>query len=162
MESFHSANCINSAPHTLSPDLILPEETRPSLSDVSHDPSSNIPIINLTHKPSDLIREISRACEQYGFFQIINHGVPAQLSETTLDSVAGFFESSPEVKAKFNLINGRDGKIRMWSETLSHPWHSLDETIHLLPDHPIEYREVFPRYAKEIGELMSRLLSLIS
>ncbi|KAJ0037671.1 hypothetical protein Pint_22873 [Pistacia integerrima] len=50
----------------------------------------------------------------------------------------------------------------MWSQSFSHPWHPTEDLSHLLPENPPQYREVFGEYAKEIGALMNRLLSLIS
>ncbi|KAJ7953549.1 2-oxoglutarate and Fe(II)-dependent oxygenase superfamily protein [Quillaja saponaria] len=50
----------------------------------------------------------------------------------------------------------------MWSEVFSHPWHPTEDFTHLLPENPPEYRDVFSEYAREIGTLMNRLLSLIS
>ena len=79
----------NNTPLTLSPNFILPEEKRPNLSEVL--PSDSIPIIDLNDHdiddgqgPSPLVSKISQACEEYGFFQIINHGVPRELCQKVL------------------------------------------------------------------------------
>ncbi|KAK3009014.1 hypothetical protein RJ639_013354 [Escallonia herrerae] len=50
-------------------------------------------------------------------------------------------------------------KTTMWSETFSHPRHPVDDFTHLLPRNPLPN---IAEYAKEIGVLMKRLLSLIS
>ncbi|KAK9276432.1 hypothetical protein L1049_005965 [Liquidambar formosana] len=124
---------------------------------------------------SPLVQEISQACEDYGFFQIINHGVPENLCERMMISVTEFFQLHHEERAhissndrtkpvrvsNFYLKEGQD-KVTMWSETFSHPWHPIDDFIHLLPKNPPQYREVIGAYAKVIGALMNRLLSLIS
>ncbi|CAI0390418.1 unnamed protein product [Linum tenue] len=177
-----------SSPLPLPPDFILPEGKRPNLSEVSR--LASIPIIDLTHELSKLTQEISRACEDYGFFQVINHGVPSELCGKMMNSISSFFETFPEEKAKFYAANNDDDsntrqvklqnfhlkvnadgcsggeggemEIRMWSETFSYPCHSLHEIIHLLPDNPPHYREVFAAYAEEVGGLTTRLLSLIS
>ncbi|GLT64268.1 hypothetical protein SLA2020_367720 [Shorea laevis] len=54
------------------------------------------------------------------------------------------------------------GKVTMWSETFTHPWHPMDDFTHFLPTSIPEYRDEFTEYAREIGALTDRLLSLIS
>ncbi|KAK8482943.1 hypothetical protein V6N13_090415 [Hibiscus sabdariffa] len=164
-----------SSPSSLSPDHILPQDKRPNL---THTPLlSSVPVIDMTEEPrASVVHKISKACEEYGFFQVINHGVPRELCDTVLALLAAFFELPPEEKAPFlatdetrqvKLLNYHvktDGQTRvcMWSECLAHPWHPLDDVVHLLPQNPPQYREVIAEYSKEIYVLMKRLLSLIS
>uniref|UniRef100_A0A7N2L854 Fe2OG dioxygenase domain-containing protein n=2 Tax=Quercus lobata TaxID=97700 RepID=A0A7N2L854_QUELO len=171
----------NNTPLTLSPNFILPEEKRPNLSEVL--PSDSIPIIDLNDHdiddgqgPSPLVSKISQACEEYGFFQIINHGVPRELCQKVLAVVTEFFQLPPEERAQyltkdhskqvkvFNYYQKYEGigKVTMWSETFSHPWHPTEDFTYLLPTNPPQYREVFAEYARAIGVLFDRLLSLIS
>ncbi|GMY26314.1 protein DMR6-LIKE OXYGENASE 1-like [Fagus crenata] len=167
---------------SLSPNFILPEEKRPILSEVF--PLASIPIIDLNDQDIDddgqgsssLVSKISQACEEYGFFQIINHGVPKELCQRVLAVVTEFFQSPPEERAQFlttdhtkqvrvlnyfQKVEGQ-GKVAMWGESFTHPWHPTEDFTHFLPKNPPQYREVFVEYAREIGVLMDRLLSLIS
>ncbi|KAK4597920.1 hypothetical protein RGQ29_015440 [Quercus rubra] len=87
-----------------------------------------------------------------------------------------FFQLPPEERAQyltkdhskqvkvFNYYQKYEdiGKVTMWSETFSHPWHPTEDFSHLLPTNPPQYREVFAEYARAIGVLFDRLLSLIS
>ena len=41
--------------------------------------------------PSPLVSKISQACEEYGFFHIINHGVPKELCQKVMAVVTEFF-----------------------------------------------------------------------
>ncbi|KAL5826843.1 hypothetical protein ACOSQ3_018682 [Xanthoceras sorbifolium] len=175
---------------TIPSNFILPENKRPHLSQVST--LSSIPIIDLqsyTENGSDkdddvhsssLVEKISQACEEYGFFQIINHGIPEELCNRMVDAITKLFELMPPEERKqffttdftkqvklFNYYitdyqSGTQDKVQMWSESFSHPWHPIDDMRHLLPGNPPDYREVFGDYAKEIYELMNRLLRLIS
>ncbi|KAK2983328.1 hypothetical protein RJ640_016066 [Escallonia rubra] len=169
-------------PLSLSPGFILPQDKRPLLSQVSK--LATIPVINMEdedgHGPSSsLVEKISQACEEYGFFQIINHGVPEELSERMMYAITEFFNLPPEERAELftedmtkpvrvsnyclKVVESQlEKKTTMWSETFSHPWHPVDDFTHLLPRNPPQYREVTAEYAKEIGVLMKRLLSLIS
>lgn len=48
----------------------------------------------------DVIRQIGNACENWGFFQVINHGIPAELIDEVLDTSRIFFEYPAEEKMK--------------------------------------------------------------
>ncbi|XP_058096255.1 protein DMR6-LIKE OXYGENASE 1-like [Magnolia sinica] len=170
--SFQQAD--RSHPLSLTPGYILPVEKRPLLSQVSS--STSIPIIDMRDE-LHVVDKISKACEEYGFFQIINHGIPPELCRRMMAVLSEFFHLPPEERARFctddprcpvkvyhpYLGTGQDGeKVTMWSEYLSHPCHPLDGILHLLPDKPVQYREVVVAYAKEMGGLVKRLLGLIS
>uniref|UniRef100_A0A5B7BLW1 Putative flavonol synthase/flavanone 3-hydroxylase-like n=1 Tax=Davidia involucrata TaxID=16924 RepID=A0A5B7BLW1_DAVIN len=169
-------------PLSLSPKFILPEDKRPLLSEVS--PLASIPIIDMNEDSSNngdepsslLVKKIAQACEEFGFFQIINHGVPEDLCQRMMTAVTDFFHLPPEDRAQlftedktkpvrvsnyYLKVEGQEN-VTMWSETFAHPWHPVDDFTHLLPKNPPQYREVAAEYAKEIGALTSRLLSLIS
>ncbi|KAL5762171.1 hypothetical protein ACOSP7_018435 [Xanthoceras sorbifolium] len=176
----------NTTPLSIPSDYILPEDKRPNLSQVST--SASIPIIDLNDYseindddmiPSPtLVHKVSRACEEFGFFQIVNHGIPEELCDRMMNIITEFFQLPPEEKKQFYttdhtnpvrlfsyyLKNNSEAqeKVIMWSESFSHPWHSIHELSYLLPGNPPHYREVFGEYAKEISGLMDRLMSLIS
>ncbi|XVE92340.1 hypothetical protein REPUB_Repub01dG0088700 [Reevesia pubescens] len=171
-QTFLLAN--RSSPLSVTPNYILPQDKRPNLSETST--LASVPIIDLLEPSALVVEQISRACEEYGFFQIINHGVPQELCDRMMGVITDFFELPPEEKAPFfttdltkqvKLFNyfvkdESQNKVSMWSECFSHPWHPLDDILHLLPQNPSQYREIVAEYAKEIGVLMKRLLSLIS
>lgn len=148
---------------SLSPTFILPEDMRPQLSEVST--LASIPIIDLGEdlyaKNGDrgmsgrIVHQISKACEEYGFFQIINHGVPQELCKRMLTASTEFFNLPPEEKAQYfstdhtkqvRLFNydlklkEGDKNIKMWSEVFAHHWHLIDNSTHLLPQNPRQYR----------------------
>jgi len=142
MESFQLAN--ESSPLSLTPSFILPEHKRPHLSEVKY--LESIPIIDLSHL--DVVRQISKACEEFGFFQIVNHGVPNQVCTKMMKAITNFFELAPEVREHLSstdrtknvrLLNYYlqvDGgeKVKMWSECFAHPWYPIDDIIQLLPE----------------------------
>ncbi|KAF5726721.1 2-oxoglutarate and Fe(II)-dependent oxygenase superfamily protein [Tripterygium wilfordii] len=158
----------------LSTKFILPEDKRPQLSKAST--LHTIPIIDMNQEPSLLVQNLSQACEEYGFFQIINHGVPNELCQKMMTTLSEFFALSSQEKAQFfttdltkqvKLFNyylklDTQEKVTMWSESFAHPWHPLEDIIHLLPENPLQYREVFAAYAKEMRVLMRKLLRFVS
>ena len=106
----------NNTPLSLSPNFILPVNKRSNLLNVL--PSASIPIIDLNDNniddgqgPSPLVSKISQACEEYGFFQIINHGVPRELCQKVLAVVTEFFQLPPEERVL--------GYTCEWSPTLN-------------------------------------------
>ncbi|WJX61945.1 hypothetical protein P8452_46992 [Trifolium repens] len=179
MKSFQLAN--ESSPLSLTPNFILPEHKRPNLSEVTY--LDSIPIIDLSYYDEnntsslEVVHKISKACEEFGFFQIVNHGVPEQVCNKMMKAITSLFElpseerehlSSTDHTKNVRLISyylkveGGE-EVKMWSECFSHSWYPIHDIIHLLPEKiGTQYREAFTEYAKEIGSLVRRLLSLIS
>lgn len=60
----------------------------------SSDPSSSDEAV------AEVVRQIGSACEQWGFFQVINHGVPLQLREKIFRTSKEFFAQPLEEKRK--------------------------------------------------------------
>ncbi|GMH29852.1 hypothetical protein Nepgr_031695 [Nepenthes gracilis] len=174
MSTFRWANGAN--PLSIDPQFILPEDKRPFLFEVA--PMDSIPVIDMAMNEGILIEKIVKASEEYGFFQIINHGVSEELCRGMLDAIAAFIQLPPEEKALFTGNETKDGrvfsyflkdenapskKISLWSEIFSHFWHPYtDNFIRVLPINPLEYREVSGKFAKEIGVVMDRLLLILS
>jgi len=142
MKSFQLAN--ESSPLSLTPNFILPEHKRPHLSEVTF--LDSIPIIDLSHL--DVVHKISRACEEFGFFQIVNHGVPDQVCNKMMKAITSLFELPPEEREHLfstdhtknvRLINyylhveGGE-KVKLWSECFAHLWYPIDDIIQLLPE----------------------------
>lgn len=153
MTSFQLAN--ESSPLSLSPEFILPEDKRPNLSEVPT--LSSIPIIDLSPKSDDnndhshtqLVHKISQACEEYGFFQIVNHGVPDEICKKMMAAITHFFDLPPQQRAIFSTKDDDDKpakiftyklkvqngvKVNMWSECFFHHWNPTESLIHPLPE----------------------------
>lgn len=140
--------------------FVLPEEKRPHLSRISH--LSSIPIIDLKDYNENradsasllVIEKTSQACQEYGFFQIINHGITEQICDRMVDSVAKLFETmsveernrffttdlTKQVKLFNYYINAGSDKVQLWSESFNHPWDPVNDLTHLLPQNPPGYK----------------------
>jgi isopenicillin N synthase-like dioxygenase len=49
-----------------------------------------------------LVHQIRQACERFGFFQLINHAIPAELQNAVLKHSSDFFNLPLETKEKYN------------------------------------------------------------
>lgn len=47
-----------------------------------------------------VVEEIRKACSEYGFFQVVNHGIPLELLKQALEVYRAFFDLSDEEKLK--------------------------------------------------------------
>ncbi|POO03049.1 Non-heme dioxygenase N-terminal domain containing protein [Trema orientale] len=56
--------------------------------------AQGIPLIDLSGPVDDLVREIGNTCSEWGFFQVINHGISPE-SRKRIESVAREFFARP-------------------------------------------------------------------
>jgi isopenicillin N synthase-like dioxygenase len=72
----------------------------------SDDFGAAVPVIDIAGLASDAggsdaqdaVAAIARACREWGFFQVVNHGVPEHLPRKVLQMAAGFFAQPQSVK----------------------------------------------------------------
>ncbi|XP_058083837.1 1-aminocyclopropane-1-carboxylate oxidase homolog 1-like [Magnolia sinica] len=64
-----------------------------------------IPIIDMEGVESDrrleIVDEIGRASETWGFFQVVNHGIPVSVLDEMIEGARRFFEQPDEVKMEY-------------------------------------------------------------
>nr|AYC63496.1 2-oxoglutarate-dependent dioxygenase [Scoparia dulcis] len=67
----------------------------------------SIPIIDLkgidnnSRLREEIVAQISHASETWGFFQVVNHGIPVELMEEMLHGVRRFYEQDDEIKKQY-------------------------------------------------------------
>ncbi|GMH30823.1 hypothetical protein Nepgr_032666 [Nepenthes gracilis] len=162
---------------TLPENYVFPAGKRPGK---LHAPVSKaIPVVDLEkacglHGRLDIIQQIMEACEDHGFFQVINHGVQATLMEDAMAVFKEFFELPGEEKSRLfsednsqscrlytSTVNYRKEEIHFWRDALTHPCRPLAECVQHWPEKPNRYREVIGALCEEVNELGSRILKLI-
>ncbi|CAK9181248.1 unnamed protein product [Ilex paraguariensis] len=174
--------------------FIQATEHRPKLAVVEADgiPLIDLSVLNSPDLPEPdaatirpLIAEIGEACENWGFFQVINHGVPLERQKNLEVAARKFFALSKQEKKKVgrdevNPLGYYDTEhtknVRDWKEvfdvTIQNPTlvpashepndKELREYINQWPENPPELREECEHYAKEVQKLAYKLLELIS
>lgn len=120
-----------------------------------------------------IVHQIIKACEEYGFFQLINHGISEELVKNVLNVAKEFFELPDEDKADlysedrkkscrlYASIDYDNEKVHYWRDCMRQSCHPLQENIHGWPTKPSQYREVIGKYSVEARKLMLRILDLI-
>ncbi|EXB63676.1 putative 2-oxoglutarate/Fe(II)-dependent dioxygenase [Morus notabilis] len=180
------------------PAFIQDAEHRPKLSNTKPgDGVEGVPLIDLSqirasdaddHDPrknEDLVREIGSACEEWGFFQVINHGVATETRRSIESAARAFFGQALEEKRKVrrdekSLLGYYDTEltknVRDWKDvfdmaavepiivpsTPDPDDHDLLEWFNQWPDYPPEFREACEEYARETGKLAMKLMELIA
>ncbi|ONK72912.1 uncharacterized protein A4U43_C04F24850 [Asparagus officinalis] len=159
--------------NSLPESYIRPEAERPQLNEVQND--DNIPVIDLScPDKSQIINQVAHACESYGFFQVVNHGVTIELMLKMTAVAAEFFRLPAEEKMRLysddpakktrlsTSFNVRKEKVHNWRDYLRLHCYPLEDFVSDWPSKPTLFREVVSTYCKEIRQLGFRLLGLIS
>ncbi|KAB2068976.1 hypothetical protein ES319_A08G066500v1 [Gossypium barbadense] len=134
---------------------ICPPETRPGK--LSIPSGDTIPVVSLGEaliNRSNTILNVLRASQEFGFFQVVNHGVSEKVLNDTMNVVEEFFKMPMEEKASLysedpnkvcrlytSNINYGTEKYHFWRDILKHHCHPLDDCIKLWPQKPTRYSE---------------------
>jgi len=157
---------------------IRPPIERPRLDEVVFSLES-IPVVDVQGLQCDssrpeVIRQIGRACADYGFFRIVNHGIPAAVSNRMLEVAEEFFRMPVEDRMEYysddpfrktrlsTSFNIHKEQVLNWRDYLRHHCYPLEDHVHTWPSKPAHYREVGSLYCREVRALALRLLEAIS
>ncbi|XVF71971.1 hypothetical protein PTKIN_Ptkin12aG0083400 [Pterospermum kingtungense] len=154
--------------------FIHPPEYRPK--STSTDSGPRVPLIDLENgKRMEIVNEVREAASTWGFFQMINHGVPLATMDKLLDNVRQFHQQPQEVKEEW-YSDDNTRKVRLYSNSFFTEWraaHWKDTLILLeaqqvekqqLPqlcrEDIIEYTKCVMRFKERVSELLSEALGL--
>ncbi|EMS57739.1 1-aminocyclopropane-1-carboxylate oxidase-like protein 3 [Triticum urartu] len=76
--------------------------------------TATIPVIDLSGRRSEVVGEVRAATETVGFFQVVNHDVPADLLAEMVASVRRFHESPAEAKTPHYTRDLAKKKRSVW------------------------------------------------
>ncbi|KAF7816488.1 putative 2-oxoglutarate-dependent dioxygenase [Senna tora] len=170
-----SETCVDSIPDT----YIKPPSHRPSSS--SSFTTTNIPIIDLSplyasdpEARAATLAQILDACNDWGFFQIVNHGVSHALMDAARETWRAFFHLPMDIKQAYanspktyegygSRLGVEKGAILDWSD-----YYYLHYLPLCLKDYdkwpalPPSCRDVFDEYGREVVKLCGRLMKVLS
>ncbi|XP_022718088.1 S-norcoclaurine synthase 1-like [Durio zibethinus] len=142
---------------------------------VSIDESLKIPVIDMiTLGHDDEQRKLHLACKQWGFFQLINHGVRDEVIEKLKIDVQEFFKLPLEKKmACAQLPNNIEGYGQAFvvSENQKLDWGDMLflyplpmplRNMRFWPTTPNSFRETLDKYSMELQKVTIHLLMLIA
>uniref|UniRef100_M1CHI3 Leucoanthocyanidin dioxygenase n=1 Tax=Solanum tuberosum TaxID=4113 RepID=M1CHI3_SOLTU len=73
-----------------------------------HDYSNSIPTVDFSlltsidpHQRPQAINNLNKACQEWGFFMVVNHGIQESLMKKVIDGTQGFFNIREEEKKEF-------------------------------------------------------------
>ncbi|KAM6591805.1 hypothetical protein CsatA_014410 [Cannabis sativa] len=166
-----------SAEKTLQTKFVRDEDERPKVPYNKF--STEIPIISLAgisspENRSHIRNRIVQACEEWGIFQVVDHGVDASLIGDMTDLSRRFFALPPQDKLRFDMSGGKKGgfivsshlqgeAVQDWREIVtyfSQPRRLRDYTR--WPDKPEGWIGVTEQYSDKLMELSCKLLELLS
>jgi len=161
---------------------VRPQEERPTFS-LPASSEFAIPVIDLKkliilHGQDDQrqreMERLSNACQEWGFFQIVNHEIPHSLIDEIKAVVKDFFNLPIEEKQKYAPQAGDPqgyGQMFVTSEDQTLDWGDLlalslrpnqIKNLSLWPTVPTNFRDTVERYATEVERVARELLSLFA
>lgn len=138
-----------------------------------------VPVIDLATidrdddvRRDEIIREMTNASEKWGFFQVVNHGIPLDVLGNMLHGVRRFHEQDAEAKTEFYTRDGNkevvyntnydlyQSKAANWRDTLTIT--SAVVSHHNPEVLPLICRDVILDYTRHVIKLCDVLLELLS
>ncbi|XWS59587.1 hypothetical protein CRYUN_Cryun08bG0134900 [Craigia yunnanensis] len=122
---------------------------------------------------SQVLNSLSSACEEYGFFQVVNHGIPIEVIRSMIDVSTRFFGLPYEERAKYmssdmaspvrygTSLNQIRDAVFCWRDFLKLVCHPLSDVLPHWPSSPMDFRELAATYAKETKCLFLRITEAI-
>ncbi|XP_062215552.1 2-oxoglutarate-dependent dioxygenase 11-like isoform X1 [Phragmites australis] len=143
------------------------------------DSGSAIPIIDLDKllDPQSLEAEcvkLGSACQNWGIFQLVNHGVPDEVTRNLMSDIAEFFKLPLEAKKECSQQPGSlegYGQAFVVSEDQKLDWAdmlylqvqpSASRDFRFWPTHPASFRHSVNVYSSEAAKLTCRLLEFMA
>ncbi|CAN4111873.1 unnamed protein product [Withania somnifera] len=137
-----------------------------------------LPIVDLSYLQHPLLRpriiqEIHLACKEFGFFQVINHGIPLSVMDDAIYAASEFFHLPTQDKRHLLSSNVHDpvrygtslnhvkDKVFFWRDFLKHYANPTSTWIDLWPSNPTCYKKNMVNYTMAAQKLQEELMEVI-
>ncbi|XP_031127217.1 1-aminocyclopropane-1-carboxylate oxidase 3-like [Ipomoea triloba] len=131
---------------------------------------ASFPIINLeklnTEERPATMEQIKDACENWGFFELVDHGISIELMDTVEKMTKDHYKKCME--QRFKEMVAAKGLDAVQTEIDDLDWESTFFLKHLpvsniseIPDLEDDYRKVMKEFAQELEKLAEKLLDLL-
>ncbi|XP_069145167.1 1-aminocyclopropane-1-carboxylate oxidase homolog [Solanum lycopersicum] len=158
--------------------FILPPKNRPESSNTCETQFS-FPVIDLEGmnedpiKHKEIVEKVRNASETWGFFQVVNHGIPKSVLEGMLQGTREFFEQDIEVKKQYytrdmtrKVVHSSNFDLYSPSVTAANWRDSVLFSMAPNPPSPQELpkpcREILMDYSNHVMKLGKSLFELLS
>ncbi|KAJ4718849.1 1-aminocyclopropane-1-carboxylate oxidase 1 [Melia azedarach] len=130
----------------------------------------NFPVISLENingsERSAILEKIKDACENWGFFELVNHGISPELMDTVERLTKEHYRKCMEQRFKelvaSRALEGVQTEINdMDWESTFFVRHLPQSNINEIPDLGDEYRKVMKEFALKLEKLAEELLDLL-
>ncbi|KAJ6804432.1 S-norcoclaurine synthase 1-like [Iris pallida] len=153
---------------------IRPEAEAEPVADA--DDGFELPVIDLrlAQRSQEECDRLGRACEEWGFFQLVNHGVAEELVDKMKADIAEFFKLPLEEKEAYaQLPDGFEGygQIFVKSEEQKLDWgdmitiftrpHSVRK-MRFWPTHPPTFRDTLDKYTSAVKDVTSCVVEVMA
>ncbi|XP_047332918.1 protein SRG1-like [Impatiens glandulifera] len=143
--------------------------------------SNDIPVVDLSTlckgSGGEFNYEISKlvsSCQEWGFFQVVNHGIDLNMIESMENVTMEFFNLPLEEKQKYSMAPGGIqgyGQAFVFSDDQKLDWCNMFalavipdfmRQADLWPTRPAKFSETLEEYSKQVRILCQKLLSFIA
>lgn len=138
-----------------------------------------IPVIDLRDPAEAIARRIGTACREWGFFQVIGHGVPDELTSEVLGTAKAFFAQPRSEKRHY--LRSRENPWGYYDRELTKEQRDKKEIFDIGPDatlqdlsegdpfagatpwpeQPADFPDVMEGWAAQMNRLSGQLIGLI-
>lgn len=156
---------------------IFPPDQRPGDLIVPKSGDS-VPVIDMrkaaTRDHAHLIHQIMQASQEYGCFQVINHGVPTKLMDEARSIFKEFFKLPVEDLSRYcstdekqkcilytSTVDYDSEELHYWKDAVSLKCAPLEECAPSWPEKPAKFRDVVAEYVLKVNEMGSSVMELI-
>ncbi|KAI3756732.1 hypothetical protein L1987_56554 [Smallanthus sonchifolius] len=146
----------------------------------SEQPELTLPTIDLQGinedpiRRKEVVKKVKGALESWGFFQMVNHGIPINIMEGVKKEVLGFFEQDSEVKKQWYTrdFSGKSSRVMynsnfdLYVAPVTNWRDTFFSTMAPNPPQPHKFpapcRDIWPEYSSRVMKLGGFVFELIS